>query len=77
MSTPDPAKTTVLTSVPTEFLASLLVDRLRSEGIEAEMSGGLTSDFRIGAPEEVQVLVHAKDAAHAGKVLAAWHKDRG
>jgi hypothetical protein len=42
----------VLTSVPTEPLAALLVGRLRNEGIRAEMSGVLTSAFRADAPGE-------------------------
>jgi hypothetical protein len=72
MSSSDADKPIVLTSLPTEPLAALLVGRLRSEGIRAEMSGALTSAFRASAAGAVQVLVHPEDAARARELLAAW-----
>jgi hypothetical protein len=76
MSTKDAAGPIILTSLPSEPLASLLVGRLESEGIRAEMSGALSSAFRASAPGEVQILIHPKDAKRARKLLAEWDKSR-
>ena len=70
----DADKLSVLASLPSEPLAALLVARLRSQGIRAEMSGVLTSGFRADARGGVQVLVLPEDAARAREVLAASHK---
>jgi hypothetical protein len=74
MSSTDADKPIVLASLPTEPLVALLVGRLQSEGIRAEMSGALTSAFRVEAPGAVQVLVRPQDAARARELLAAWQK---
>jgi hypothetical protein len=65
-NTSDPV---VLSSFPTEAEATLVVSQLRSEGIEAQVSGGHTAGFRAAAPPMVQVLVHAKDAERARQIL--------
>lgn len=75
MSLSDADKPVVLTSLPTEPLAALLVGRLQNEGIRAEMSGALTSGFRAEAAGDVQILVRPEDATRARQLLAAWHQD--
>ena len=74
MSSADPDKVVVLTRVPSEPIASLLVGRLQNEGIQAEMSGVLTSAFRAEAPGEVKILVHARDLDRARQLLDSWSK---
>lgn len=64
----------VLTHTPTETLAALLVARLESEGIYAEMAGALTSAFRAEAPGQVQILVREEDADRARSLLAQWRR---
>ncbi|CAN5607078.1 hypothetical protein BH10PLA1_BH10PLA1_00540 [soil metagenome] len=64
----------VLTSLPNEIVASLLVGLLENDGIRAELSGVLTSAFRAEAPGEVQVLVLPADLARAREVLEDWQK---
>jgi Putative prokaryotic signal transducing protein len=61
----------LLTSVPTDTEASIIVAALAEEGIQATISGDFTADFRVGVPGEVQVLVAEKDLAAAKEVLAA------
>jgi hypothetical protein len=39
-----------LTSLPTEPMAAMLLARLREEGIDCQMAGGLTAAFRAEAP---------------------------
>jgi len=77
VSSSDADKPVVLISFPTEPSAALLVGRLGSEGIGAEMSGALTSAFRASVAGAVQVLVRPKDAARARELLAAWHVHGG
>jgi len=75
MSSSDADKPVVLTSVPTEPLAALLVGRLQNEGIRAEMSGALTSGFRAEAAGDVQILVRPEDAVRARELLVSWRKN--
>ena len=63
--------------MPSEPLAAVLIGRLESEGIRAEMSGALTSGFRADAPGDVQILVRPEDAVQARKLLDAWQNDAG
>jgi hypothetical protein len=71
MSSPaDPNSPVVLVRVGSELEASLIVGRLRDEGIPAEMTGMLTAGFRAEAPGDVRVLVRAQDLERAGQVLA-------
>jgi hypothetical protein len=77
MPSADPDKVVVLARVPTELLASLLVGQLQNEGIQAEVSGVLTSAFRAEAPGDVKILVHARDLERARELLAAWSKGGG
>lgn len=70
----DPDRPIVLTILPTEILASLLVGELRNEGILAEMTGALTSAFRAEAPGGVRVLVRSSDEEKAREILKAFEK---
>jgi hypothetical protein len=74
VSSPESDNPIVLTSLPSEPPAALLVGRLRNEGIRAEMSGMLTSGFRADAPGSVQILIRPEDAERARELLAEWHK---
>jgi hypothetical protein len=75
MSSPaDPNGPVVLARVRTELEASLIVGRLRDEGILAEMVGMLTSAFRAESPGDVKVLVRSQDLERARQVLAAAHR---
>lgn len=67
----------ILTRAATELEASLIVGRLRSEGIAAEMSGMLTSAFRAETPGDVQVLVLPRDVERARQVLATLPRQAG
>lgn len=59
----------ILTSLPSEPQAAILVAALAGEGIHAEMSGVLTSGFRADAPGEVTILVMPDDLEKAQAVL--------
>lgn len=74
-SSADENNPVVLTRAATEFEASLIVGRLRSEGIVAEMSGMLTSAFRAETPGEVQILVLSQDLERARQVLATTRRE--
>ena len=59
----------VLTSLPSEAQAAILVAALVGDGIHAEMSGTLTSGFRAEAPGNVKVLVMPDDYERAQEIL--------
>ncbi len=61
----------VLTTVPTEGEAAILIAALDDTGIKAQMIGGLTSGLRAEAPGEVSILVHRGDFEQARLVLAS------
>jgi len=69
--TDDPNRPVVLTTVPTEVQAAVIVAALDAEGIEAQAVGQLTSGFRAEAPGGVRVLVRQADLARAQTVLQA------
>ncbi len=75
MAESDPDRPAILTTLPTETVAALLVARLRSEGLVAEMSGALTSAFRAEVPGGVRVLVLERDLDKARQVMAECHSD--
>lgn len=68
----DAKEPVTLAFFPQELHAQMLADALRDEGIEAEVSGGVTGGFRAEAPGVVKVLVHASDVERAQKVFEAW-----
>jgi hypothetical protein len=55
----------VLTDVNSETEAAMIVAALAEEGIEAFKSGGPVSDFKVGIPGHVQVLVRPEDIDRA------------
>jgi hypothetical protein len=59
----------LLTALPTEIDAELLVGRLRGHGIEAWVEGGLSSGFRAEAPGSASVYVRSSDLERARRVL--------
>ena len=67
----DPNRPVVLTTVPTEEQAAVIVAALDAQGIEAQAVGQLTSGFRAEAPGGVSVLVRQADLARAQTVLQA------
>jgi hypothetical protein len=66
----DPDDLVVLTRVPDELSALLLVGDLASQGIPATVIGGLTAQLRAEAPGLVSVLVRRRDAERAEALLA-------
>jgi len=67
----DPGRPVVLTSVPSEAHAAMIVAALEREGIKAHAQGSLTSGFRAEAPGNVQVLVRQADLGQAHALLKA------
>lgn len=61
----DPNRPVVLTAVPTDVQAALIVAALHGRGIEAQTIGELTSGFRAEAQGGVKILV--RQAAEAGQ----------
>lgn len=74
--TDDPNQPVVLTTVPTDVQAALIVAALRERGIEAQSVGELTSGFRAEAPGDVKILVRQADLARAQAALRAVEADR-
>jgi hypothetical protein len=66
----------VLTTIPSELIASILVGRLQNEGIRAELAGVYTASFRVEAPGHVQILVLQQDEERARYLLARWENER-
>jgi hypothetical protein len=61
----------VVARVTNEMEASLIVQCLANQGINARAVGGFTSGFRAEAPGDVSVLVRSGDLERAKKVVAA------
>lgn len=59
----------LLTSVPNEMEAGIIVGALEGRGIKATMTGTFTSGFRAEAPGWVQVLVSEEDLPAAKEIL--------
>ncbi|MCA9076865.1 MAG: hypothetical protein KDA93_17695 [Planctomycetaceae bacterium] len=70
---PEDTKLTVLTMTAREYEAQLIVDALLEKGVHAEISGSATSDFKVGIPGQVEVLV---DTAQLESANAAYDKIR-
>jgi hypothetical protein len=69
MTTKQNGQVVLLTSVPNEMVAGIVVGGLEGRGIKATMSGVYTSGFRAEAPGWVQILVAEEDLAAAQTVL--------
>ena len=69
----DPNQPTLLTVVPTESQAAMIVAGLEDKDIPAWVMGALTSGFRIAAPGQVQVLVRQSDLERAREILRTFH----
>ena len=67
----DPNRPVVLTSVPSEAQAVMIVAALDERGIEARIQGELTSGFRAEAPGQVQVIVRQADLDRARAIIEA------
>lgn len=65
----DAATVAVLTRVPTEFEAALVVTHLAEQGIQAEAVGGYTAGFRAQAPGDIKILVRAGNMEKARQIL--------
>lgn len=64
----------MLTSVPTEMEAGIIVGALDDRGIKSTMTGVYTSGFRAEAPGWVQILVAESDLPAAPEVLEEVHR---
>ena len=67
----DPNQPTLLTAVPSEPQALMIVAALEDENIPAWIMGALTSGFRAAAAGQVQVLVRQSDVERAREILRA------
>ena len=67
----DPNQPTLLTAVPSEPQALMIVAALEDENIPAWIMGALTSGFRAAAAGQVQVLVRQSDVDQAREILRA------
>lgn len=66
------ARPVLLTNVPNEQIAQLILNALQAEDIEAVTTGGLTAGFRAEAPGEVHIMVHERDLDRAKEVLVSF-----
>lgn len=67
----------VLADLSSEIEAQLIVAALEDEGIKAFKAGGAVSDFKLGVPGHVQVLVRPEDLARAKAAFAHLQDDEG
>jgi hypothetical protein len=67
---------TVLTSVPHEFEAEMIVGELQRRGIPATSTGGFVSNFKAEAPGNVRVLVKQSDLEQAMELLERVQDER-
>lgn len=67
----DQTRTAVVARVPSEWQANIIADVLRDEGIDAEVAGALTAQFRAEAPGMVRVIVPEAQAERALAVFRA------
>lgn len=73
----DDEEPVVLADVPSEIEAQLIVAALEEEGIDAFKSGGAVSDFKVGVPGHVQVLVRPEDLDRALDAFSHLKDDEG
>ena len=67
----DPNQPIVLTTVPTEAEAAMIVAALENQGVVAHATGTLPSEFRIGLERYVEILVRQEDLERAREALRA------
>jgi hypothetical protein len=66
----------VLTSVPHEFEAEMIVGELQRHGIPATSTGGFVSNFKAEAPGNVRILVKQSDLEQAMELLDRVQDER-
>lgn len=62
-------RTVVVARVPNEVEGALIVAQLKNAGIQAELVGSLTSEWRVKVPGDVQVIVLEENAEKATELL--------
>lgn len=67
----------ILVDLNSETEAAMIVAALAEEGIEAFKSGGPVSDFKVGVPGHVQVLVRPEDLDRAREAFAHLKDEQG
>jgi len=67
----DPSEPVVLTTVPSEAEAAMIVAKLDAHGIDAQIAGALTSAFRAEVPGRVSVMVRSSDLEAAQQAMQA------
>lgn len=67
----------ILADLNSETEAAMIVAALAEEGIEAFKSGGPVSDFKVGVPGHVQVLVRPEDLDRAREAFAHLKDEQG
>ncbi len=64
-----PEHLVVLTAVPSDIEASIIVSALREAGMHVVATGGPTAGFKAGVPGQVQVMVAEHDLSVARNTL--------
>jgi hypothetical protein len=64
-----------LTTAANEMEAGIIIAALEREGIKATMTGAATADFRVGVPEDVEILVASEDVARARAVIESAREE--
>jgi cytosine/adenosine deaminase-related metal-dependent hydrolase len=64
----------ILTRVPNDMEAALIVNALQECGLRAMAAGGFTAGFQAEAPGDVQVYVLKSTLEQARQVLAEWKR---
>lgn len=67
----------ILVDLNSETEAAMIVAALAEEGIEAFKAGGPVSDFKVGVPGHVQVLVRPEDLGRAREAFAHLKDEQG
>ncbi len=65
----DPDSPQLLIAVANELEAGTILSALSARGLDARMTGELTSGFRAESPGMVRVMVRHKDLARAQELL--------
>ena len=71
----DPDRAVVLTTAATEVEGAMIVAALEEHGVQAQMTGALTSGFRAEAPGGLQIIVRYGDLDQAQSALRAIEKE--
>ena len=69
------SRTSIVAQLTNEWHANILADVLRDQGINAEVSGALTSQFRAEAPGLVRVIVPEEQYKTAMAALVEHQKE--